>query len=82
MVWTWKWLDKYRYTNVYIEIDRNTENVCDIHNETCSESGVMLRLLLMKDKQDSDIHTQDKNEGLAHGISIIKHLTLTWDNSE
>ena len=42
----------------------------------------MLPLLLMKDEQDSDIHTQENNKVLSHGTTILKYLTLTWANSE
>ena len=67
---------------MYISIERKIRNNCEIQNAECSKSGVMLRLLLVKDKQDSDIHAQENNEGLTHGTDIIKYLTLTWYNSE
>ena len=42
----------------------------------------MLRLLLVKDEKDSDLHAQDNNESLDHGKAILKYLTLLWANSE
>ena len=47
---------------MYIAIDRNPESGCEIQNAACSESGVTLRLLLVKDEKDSDIPAQEKNE--------------------
>ena len=49
---------------MYIAIDRKPENGCEIQNSACSESGVMLRLLLVKSEEDSHLHTQENNEGL------------------
>ena len=40
----------------------------------------MLHILLVKYEQYSDIRTQENNEGLAHRASILKYLTLPWDN--
>ena len=42
----------------------------------------MLRLLLVKYEQDSDINAQENNEGLSNGTYILKYLTLPWYNSE
>ena len=42
----------------------------------------MLRLLLVKDVQYSDIHAQDNNGGLSHGTSILKYLILNWAKYE
>ena len=50
--------------------------MCEIHNSACSESGVMLRLLLVNIEEDYDLHTQDNNEGLQHGTAILKYLVL------
>ena len=66
---------------MYIAIDRKPENGCEIQNSACSKSRVMLRLLVVKGEEDSDLHTQENNEGLAHGISILKYLALPWANS-
>ena len=67
---------------MYIAIDWKPENGCEIHNPACSESGVMLRLLLVKSEEDSHLHTQENNEGLQHGTAILKYLVLPWANSE
>ena len=67
---------------MYKAIDRKPENGCEIQNSACSESGLMLRLLLVKSEEYSDLHTQDNNECLKHGTAILKYLVLPWDNSE
>ena len=67
---------------MYIAIDRKPENGCEIQNSACSESGVLLRLLLVKSEEDSHLHTQENNEGLQHGTSILKYLVVPWANSE
>ena len=61
---------------MYIAIDRKPDNGCEIQNSACSESGVMLRLLLVKSEKDSHLHTQENNEGLQHGTAILKYLVV------
>ena len=65
-----------------IAIDRKPENGCEIQNSACSESGVMLRLLLVKSEEDPHLHTQENNEGLQHGTDILKDPVVPWANSE
>ena len=67
---------------MYIAIDQKPENGYEIQNSACSESGVMLRLLLVKSEEYYHLHTQDNNEGLQHGTAILKYLVVPWANSE
>ena len=67
---------------MYTAIYWKPENGCDIQNSACSESGVMLWLLLVKSEEDSDLYTQENNEGFQHGTDILKYLVLPWANSE
>ena len=67
---------------MYIAIDQKPENGCEIRNSACSESGVMLRLLLVNSEEDSHLHTQENNEGLQHGTAILKYLVVPWANSK
>ena len=67
---------------MYISIDRKPENGCEIQNSSCSESGVILRLLLVKSEDYYHLHTQENNEGLQHGTAILKYLVVPWANSE
>ena len=67
---------------MYIAIGWKPENGYEIQNSACSESGVMLRLLLVKSEEDSHLHTQEKNGGLQHGTDILKYRVVPWANSE
>ena len=67
---------------MYIAIDRKPENGCEIHNSACSESVIMLRLLLVKSGEDSHLHTQENKKVLQHGTAILQYLVLPWANSE
>ena len=42
---------------MYIVIDSKPENGCQIYNSAYGNSGVMLRLLIVKIAEDSDLHT-------------------------
>ena len=66
---------------MYVTIDRKPESGCEIQNAACGVSGVMLRLLLVKSEEHSELHTQENEEGIAHGTQILKYLTLPWANS-
>ena len=65
---------------MYIAIYRKPENGFEIQNSACSESGVMLRLLLVKSEEDSHLHTQENNDACQHGTAILKYLVLPWTN--
>ena len=67
---------------MYIAIDQKRENGCEIQNSACSESGIMLRLLLVKSEEDYHLHTQENNEGLQHGTAILKYVVVPWANYE
>ena len=67
---------------MYIAIDKKPENGCEIQNSACSESGVMLWLLLVNSEEDYHLHIQENNEGLQHGTAILKYLVVPWANSE
>ena len=36
----------------------------------------------MKSEEDSNLHTTKNNIGMAHGMAILKFLTLSWSNSQ
>ena len=66
---------------MYVSIDRKPESGCEIQNAACGVSGVMLRLLLVKSEEDSDLSTLEREDGIPHGTHILKYLTLPWANS-
>ena len=49
---------------MYISIDSKTKNVCEIQNSACGKSVVILRLLIVKSAEDSDLHTLENDEGI------------------
>ena len=67
---------------MYISIYRKPDNGCEIQNSACSESGVMLRLLLVNSEEYYHLHIQENNEGLQHGNAILKYIVVPWANSE
>ena len=67
---------------ICIAIDKKPENGCKLQNSGCGISGVMLWLLVVKSEEDSNLHTTKNNIGMAHGMAILKFLTLSWSNSQ
>ena len=66
---------------MYISIDSKPENGCKIQSSACGKSGVILCLLIVKSTEDSDLHTLENDEGIAHETSIFKYICLPWDNT-
>ena len=66
---------------MYVAIDRKPENGCEIQNAACGVSGVMLRLLLVKSEEETDLSSIEREDGIPHGTHILKYLTLPWANS-
>ena len=66
---------------MYIAIDCKPENGCEIQNSACGKSGLMARLLIVKIAEDSDLHTLENDDGIAHGTSILKYICLPWSNT-
>ena len=66
----------------YIAIDRKPDKGCEIQNSACGESGVMLRLKLVKNV-GADVQIRlEENEGLIHGCLVLKELVKPWYNSQ
>ena len=64
----------------YVAIDRKPENGCKIQNSACGQSGVMLRLKLVKGvdlagDNDDDAPNED---GLLHGTKALKDVVSPW----
>jgi hypothetical protein len=63
----------------YVAIDRKPENGCEIQNSCCAQSGIMLRLRLVKTPNAEDPNAVDEdNEGMLHGTAIMKYLVEPW----
>ncbi|KAI2514170.1 Transposase IS4 [Fragilaria crotonensis] len=67
----------------YIVIDRKPENGCEIQNAACGESGVMLRLKLVKgvdlvNDEDDGVPTETS---LLHGTNVLLNVVSPWFGS-
>jgi hypothetical protein len=66
---------------MYMDIDRKPENGCEIQNAACGNSGVMLRLKLVKTAEEEGANTLEEDDGLLHGTVVLKNLVLPWANT-
>ena len=67
---------------MYVAIDRKPENGCEIQNSACGRSGVMLRLKLVKTKEEEETHFKEDDTGLLHGTKVLKYLVEPWVMSD
>ena len=58
----------------YIEIDRNPENGCEIHNAADGVSGIMMQLKLAKNSSEEDLHYPEEHDGLLYGTNGMLNL--------
>ena len=63
----------------YVAIDRKPENGCEIQNACDGQSGVMMRLKLVK--SDSAEEPFLPNEDLNHGTKVLAFLVMPWAKS-
>jgi hypothetical protein len=66
---------------MYMAIDRKPENGCEIQNAACGNSGVMLRLKLVKTAEEEGANALEDDDGLLHGTVVLKNLVLPWANT-
>jgi hypothetical protein len=62
---------------MYVAMDRKPENGGEIQNACCADSGVMLRLRIVKTKT-AETASGDLPHHLNHGTAIIKDLVFPW----
>jgi len=77
---------------MYVAIDRKPENGCEIQCASCGESGIMIRLKLVKtaDEEARHIALMDEaatgeimsDQGLLHGAKVMRELVLPWMHSD
>jgi hypothetical protein len=65
----------------YIAIDRKPENGCEIQNSGCGQSGIMLRLKLVKTMEEEHANILPGDNGMLHGTAVIKFLVFPWRGS-
>ena len=68
---------------MYVALDRKPEHGCEIQNLCDGQSGIMLRLLLVKSRNSlfrrgTDSAEADDDESLNHGTQVLKYLVQPW----
>jgi hypothetical protein len=63
---------------MYIAIDRKPDNGAEIQNACCAESGVMLKLRLVKSKQAETRASPGLDHSVGHGTAVLKELVSPW----
>jgi hypothetical protein len=63
---------------MYMAIDRKPENGCKIQNAACGNSGVMLRLKLVKTAEEEGANIEEEDDGLLHGTAVLEQLVMPW----
>ena len=67
----------------YVAIDRKPESGCEIQNAACAESGLMIRLKLVKSKREEqnieDEQNEDEDDGINHGTKVLMDLVAPWN---
>jgi len=67
---------------MYVAIDGNSENGCEIQNTACGRSGVMLRLSVATSAKHERATGVDNDDGLPHGASVLKCLVAPWAGTQ
>ena len=60
---------------MYVAIDGKPENGCEIQNECCGRSSIMMRIKLVKTSEEELTHTiPDAETGLLHSTCVLLYL--------
>ena len=66
----------------YVAINCKPESGCKIQNAACAESGIMIRLKLVKSKREEnsieDEQNNDEDDGINHGTKVLMDLVAPW----
>lgn len=63
---------------MYIAMDRKPENGCEIQNVCDGQTGIMLRLLLVKLTKSANRDLPAKGDATNHGTKVIQWLCSPW----
>ena len=66
---------------MYVSIDRNPENGCEIQNICCGRSGVMLKLKLVNTSEEESTSSSVTHSGLLHGTKLFLGLVEGYVNT-
>ena len=72
---------KDRGLTMYVGIDRQPENGCEIENTACGRSGIMLYLHLVTSAADPRERQSGAETSLLHGTTLLKRLVANWARS-
>ena len=56
-------------------MERKTDNGADIHNDACGQSGIMMRIRIIKSARH-ETEQEDDEDNLPHGTQVLKELVL------
>jgi Transposase IS4 len=65
-----------------VAIDRKPQNGCEIQNSACGHSGILLWLKIVKTAREERTYADNNNDGLLHGIIVLKELIDSYFFSE
>jgi len=63
---------------MYVAIDSKPENGCEIQNEACGRSGIMLRLSVVTSAEHQRAVGTNAYGGVPHGAAVLKRLVAPW----
>mmetsp|Transcript_13087 Transcript_13087/g.15367 ORF Transcript_13087/g.15367 Transcript_13087/m.15367 type:complete len:489 (-) Transcript_13087:196-1662(-) len=64
--------------HMYIAIDRNPVNGCEIQNVCCARSRIMMQIKIVETAEEEDEHTREDQAGMLHGTCIMLNLLVPW----
>jgi len=67
---------------MYAEIDRKPENGCEIQDAACGKFGIMIRIKLVKTKEEDEAQSNREDAlGVLHGTKVLLDLVSAWANT-
>ena len=64
---------------MYVTMDRKTENGEEIQNAACGRSVIMMRLRIVESERNEE-EQEDHEENTPHGTKVLKDLVIPWAN--
>jgi hypothetical protein len=66
----------------YIAINPKPEFGCKVQNSACGQSGIMMRLKMVKTMEAQQAKLRMGDGGLLHGAAVLKSLVLPWTRAD
>ena len=68
---------------MYVAIDHNPDNACEIQDASCGRSKIIIRLKLVKKGTEEAVNSiAEDDNGILHGTKVILILIIPWYNSD